>query len=254
MLEATINNGKLIDFVESVNCIVDEAKIHIEDDRLWSRAVDPANVAMVESTLREEAFETFDAENDDNGISTLGVDTDKLADILELGGRSDITTLSLDPETHRLKLVVGATSYDLALIDPNSIRQEPDLPELDLPAEATVEWRHIEHGIDAADMVSDHAVFQADPEGVLAISASGDTDNTSTELVSQLESFSMSGDDDAITLISLDYLTNTAYGIPDDETEVTIRIGDEFPLDMTFDSQGQTMRTRYIIAPRIQNG
>lgn len=253
MLEATINNGDLLDYAQTINCVVNEARIHIEEDRLWARAVDPANVAMVESTLREEAFESFDAEPGDSDLTTLGINTKKLKDILQLGGRSDTTTLRLDTETHRLNLSVGATSYDLALIDAASIRDEPDLPDLDLPAEVVVEWRFVEQGINAADMVSDHAQFHADPEGALGLYAYGDTDNTVTELVSQLESFSMSGEDVAETLISLDYLTNVGYGIPDDETVVTLNVGEEFPVELEFDNADKTMRTRYMIAPRINS-
>jgi len=73
------------------------------------------------------------------------------------------------------------------LIDPDSIRREPEIPEdLDLDANVTVAFEDLKRGITAADMVSDHVRFRTgtSDDGKIAcyIEAEGDTDDVDLEL------------------------------------------------------------------------
>jgi proliferating cell nuclear antigen len=246
MFKAIVSASTLRDALDSVSVLVDECKIRLNEDGIGIRAVDPANVGMVDLTLEAAAFESYEA---DGGV--IGVNLARLEDIAGMGNSGDLVHLELDEETRKLHIRIDGLSYTLALIDPDSIRQEPDIPDLDLAAEIVVEGAQLDRGIKAADMVSDHIRLRVD-EGTetFFIEAQGDTDDVDLEL----------GRDDLIdlaagaadSLFSLDYLKDMNKAIPGD-AEVTVELGEEFPVKLHYDlAEGQGHVT-YMLAPRIQS-
>jgi proliferating cell nuclear antigen len=246
MFNAIVSADTLQSTLESVGVLVDECKIHLDDDGLAIRAVDPANVGMVDLSLDAAAFESYEA---DGGL--IGVNLVRLQDIAGMADSDQLVHLELDEETRKLHISIDGLEYTLALIDPDSIREEPDLPDLDLPATVVIEGRDIDRAVTAADMVSDHIELGVDDEeGVFYVRAEGDTDDVHLEL----------GTDDLIDLVagpasslfSLDYLKDMDKAIPAD-AEVTMELGEEFPVKLHFDiAEGQGQVT-FMLAPRIQN-
>jgi proliferating cell nuclear antigen len=246
MFKAIVSASTLRDALDSVSVLVDECKIRLNEDELAIRAVDPANVGMVDLSLDAAAFESYES---DGGI--IGVNLGRLEDIAGMANSGDLVHLELDEETRKLHIQIDGLSYTLALIDPDSIRQEPDIPDLDLPASIVVEGAQLARGIKAADMVSDHIALRVDEEAeTFHIEAEGDTDDVDLKL----------GTEDLIdlqpgpanSLFSLDYLKDMNKAIPSD-AEVTVELGEEFPVKLHYqfaEAQGQVT---YMLAPRIQS-
>jgi proliferating cell nuclear antigen len=246
MFKAIVSASTFRDALDSVSVLVDECKIRLNEDELGIRAVDPANVGMVDLTLEAAAFESYEA---DGGV--IGVNLARLEDIAGMANSGDLVHLELDEETRKLHIRIDGLSYTLALIDPDSIRQEPDIPDLDLSSEIVVEGAQLDRGIKAADMVSDHIRLRVDEDTeTFFIEAQGDTDDVDLEL----------GRDDLIdltagpadSLFSLDYLKDMNKAIPGD-AEVTVELGEEFPVKLHYEfAEGQGHVT-YMLAPRIQS-
>ena len=70
----------LQDTLDPVSALVDECKIRLNEDGLSIRAVDPANVGMVDMSLAKSAFESYEA---DGGV--IGVNLDRFEDVLSMG-------------------------------------------------------------------------------------------------------------------------------------------------------------------------
>ncbi|NHN60487.1 MULTISPECIES: DNA polymerase sliding clamp [Halorussus] len=246
MFKAIVSADTLKDTIDSVSVLVDECKIHLEEDGLAIRAVDPANVGMVDLELDAAAFESYEA---DGGI--IGVNLDRLEDIAGMASGDQPVHLELDEETRKLHIQIDGLEYTLALIDPDSIRQEPDIPDLDLPAEIVVEGKDIDRSVTAADMVSDHIALAVDADAeTFVVEAEGDTDDVRLELDREDLVDLQAGP--ARSLFSLDYLKDMNKAIPKD-AEVTIELGEEFPVKLHFDiAEGQGNVT-FMLAPRIQN-
>src|SRR5699024_12344154 len=85
---------------------------------------DPANVGMVDLTLSADAFESYEA---DGGV--IGVDLSRLQDIASMAGNDDLVHLELDEETRKPHISIDELRYTPALIQPQSVRQPPDVPE-----------------------------------------------------------------------------------------------------------------------------
>jgi proliferating cell nuclear antigen len=246
MFNAIVSADTLRTALDSVSVLVDECKIHLEEDGLAIQAVDPANVGMVDLSLSATAFESYEA---DGGV--IGVNLSRLEDIAGMAEAGQLVHLELDEETRKLHIAIDGLEYTLALIDPDSIRQEPDLPDLDLPAEIVIEGRDIDRAVTAADMVSDHIALGVDADAEhFYVDAEGDTDDVHLELDREDLIDLQAGD--AHSLFSLDYLQDMNRAIPKD-AEVTMELGEEFPIKMHFDiAEGEGAAT-YLLAPRIQS-
>ena len=150
-----------------------------------------------------------------------------------------------------MTIQAGGLQYTLSLIDPASIRKEPDLPDLDLPAKVVIEGRNLDQGIKAADMVSDHIALGVDPESqTFYIRAKGDTDNVQLEL-KQDEVISLQPSL-AHSLFSLDYFKDMNKAIPK-STPVTLSMGEEYPIQINFPIADGNGQVTYLLAPRIQS-
>ena len=246
MFKAIVSAETLASALDSVSVLVDECKIHLEEDGLQIRAVDPANVGMVDLSLEAAAFESYEA---DGGL--IGVDLTRLEDIAGMAESGQLVQLELDEETRKLHIHLDGLEYTLALIDPDSIRQEPDIPDLDLPARVVLEGRDVNRSVTAADMVSDHIALGVE-EGTetFYVSAEGDTDDVHLELsADDLIQLQVGA---AHSLFSLDYLKDMNKAIPVD-TEVTLEIGEEFPIKIHFEFAEGLGHVTYMLAPRIQS-
>ena len=246
MFNAIVRAETLQATLDSVGVLVDECKIHLDDGGIEIRAVDPANVGMVDLSLDASAFESYEA---DGGL--IGVNLVRLQDIAGMAGSDQLVHLELDEETRKLHISIDGLEYTLALIDPESIREEPDLPDLDLAATIVIEGRDIDRAVTAADMVSDHIELGVnEAEEVFYVKAQGDTDDVHLELDAEDLIDLVVGS--ASSLFSLDYLQDMNKAIPKD-AEVTMELGDEFPVKLHFDIAEGEGSVTYMLAPRIQS-
>ena len=102
---------------------------------------------------------------------------------------------------------------------------------------AWTETNSIALGVDADD-----ELFYVDAEG--------DTDDVHLELTT--EDLIALTPGDARSLFSLDYLKDMNKAIPSD-AEVTMEVGEEFPVKMHFDIAEGNGNVTYMLAPRIQS-
>jgi proliferating cell nuclear antigen len=242
-VSATIEASVLADALGAVSTLVDECKLRFGPEGLETRAVDPANVGMVEIELDPEAFETYTTEGE-----LVGINLDRLTDVVGMADSDELVTLDLDPDSRKLTVSAGGLEFTLATIDPDSIREEPDIPDLDLPATYVLEAGDLSRGWTAADMVGDHVEVTAVAEDQLRVTADGDTDSVEVLLNGGDLLDGRTDETDVSSLFSLDYLSDMDAAIPSG-TELSVRIGDEFPTKMQW-SDGD-LSVVYMLAPRI---
>ena len=246
MFNAIVSADTLGTALDSVSALVEECTVHLNEDGLAIRAVDPANVGMVDLSLSATAFESYEADG-----GKIGVNLSRLQDTVGMADAGQLVHLELDEETRKLHIQLDGLEYTLALIDPDSIRQEPDIPDLDLPANIVVEGRDINRAVKAADMVSDHIALGVDEEdSVFYVEAEGDTDNVDLRL-DEADLIDLTPGP-AHSLFSLDYLKDMNKAIPTDG-EVTIELGEEFPVKLHFEIAEGNGQVTYMLAPRIQS-
>jgi len=246
MTQFIIAASTLSDALEPVTSLVHECKIQLNEDGLSITSVEAANVAMVDMEIETGAFESYEASGE-----TLGINLDRFTDVLGMADSGDLIRCELNEETRKLEIDIGDLSYTLALIDPDTIRQEPDIPDLDLPATIVLPGEQISRGVTAADLCSDHVSMRADADdGAFHIEAEGDTDDVDLELDDELLSANVG--ESCQSLFSLDYLKDMERAIPDD-AEVSLLLGSEFPVKLRYSIDDGRVSVVNMLAPRISS-
>lgn len=239
-----IVNGEIIKTVtRAVVALVSEARLHFLDNGLHTRAVDPANVAMVIVDVPKDSCEMYTVDEE----KTVGVDFDRIHDISKSIKKKDLVELTLEDESF-LKIKFGSVEYTVNLIDPSAIRKEPRIPELDLPAKVVLDAGEFKKAIQAADKISDHVIFRSDNSGFY-IEAKGDVDRITFHMSeAELIEFNKA---EAKSMFSVDYLKEFCK-IAGSGDLLTIHLGINYPVRLQFELAGGKVRVEYILAPRIE--
>lgn len=256
--EAIVRVEAIQAFLDRARTLVDEAKIHVTTDGLEIRAVDPANVALVETTLDAEAFDAYQGA----GI-TFGVNLTRLDDVLGVADSDALAQLALDVETNKLAIESEGLEFTVACIDPESIRQEPDMdaPEESdgITTEFVIEGRALDRIETAAGVVdgssnttssSGHVYLRFDPDTETFTGfAQGDTDDVTVDYEREdLVALRRAGGADSV--YSLDYVSDIVKPL-DAATEVTVHLGEEWPAYVEHEFADGRGWTRYMLAPRV---
>ena len=258
-------------FFDIVARLVDECKVRFDDDGMSIRAVDPANVAMVELSYAADMFPAYDYNHQDDEL-VVGVNLNVLTDIIDFARKGRGKSNKGDPvrmrfeDVHeagsRMVVEVDKPNYDLtrerkvSLIDPDSIHQEPNVPTLDLPYEAEVNPKAFAKVVNAVDDLSDHVTtvpdVHDDHDGGDFIMGDNDQDERFTfknalRVVDPEEAGHGS-------MFSLDYLTSMAKALKkakvDDPLKVTF--GEDYPSKVNFRHDTHGYDGTYLLAPRIE--
>lgn len=244
MFKAAINAELLKDAIASLAVIVDEVRFRIKPEGILVKAVDPANVAMVIFELGSSAFDEYSADE-----SEIGIDLNKITDLLGITDKGDTVRMELEEGNHKLLIDVGGLSYTLSLLDPSTIRAEPRVPQLELPAKVVMNGADLRRAVKAAEKISDHMLMGVTGD-TFFMEAKGDTDQVRLEMGRDQLIDLKTGE--ASSLFSLDYLTDIVK--PTNKVnEVSLSLGRDFPVIIDFEIANGSGRISYLLAPRIES-
>lgn len=242
---------------DGVNAIAskEEAAFVFTPDGLSVGVKDTANVALINMECDPGAFGHYEAD----GETTIGVDTGKLADVLSAASGDDVVKFDLDGKTRKFDFESNGVEYELAGIDPESMRDSPvDVPGLkddytwsircNLPVG---KWST---GIDVVDLSgSGHGTFTFDGDR-LTLDGDGDTDRSRVDLTDHDGFAWRDGEPDAPVecVMSNDYMSDIISVVEDgDEDTVRFATGDELPFHVWQTHADGRIDTKIVQAPRI---
>lgn len=244
MFEAKVKAEVLKELVDVLSTLVDETKINANKEGISVRAVDPAHVAMVDLSLERAAFESYNADDQE-----LGLDLDKVKEVLRLAKTGDVIDLKYDEDKNKLILHVGNITRRMALVDTAGM-SDTKVPNLNLPAKLTIRVEELRQGIRASENVSDHIALTVSPEG-FTMQGEGDTDSVDLklgkDLLDELES-----KEQVRSMFPLDYFANMIKAITT-APSVTMYLGNDYPVKIEFQIGGGKGKVKYLLAPRIES-
>ena len=244
MFKAKVKAETLKTMLDAVSTLVDEAKLQLTPEGLSLKAVDPAHVAMVDLSLGKKAFVEYKATDMD-----MGIDLDKLKDILKLAGSGDTIDIEYKEDAHRLVFKIGHITRRMSLVDTANMG-DPKVPNLNLPNQVTVAAGELQQGIKASEAVSDHIALVAHGK-TFELIADGDTDQVHLRLEDG-DLVKIQAPDKSRSLFSLDYFSNMAKVVrPMDP--VTLHLGSDYPVKIEFDIADGAGHIVYLLAPRIES-
>ena len=241
MFKLRIKMENLREIVEVVSTLVSEVKLSISKDGLEAKAVDPSHVAMLVLQLQKGVFEEFTGEPTD-----IGVDVEKLKEVLRLAKPGDVIDLQFDGK-NRLVAGVGRLTRQMAVVDPAGIT-DPKVPNVNPPASVTVKTEDMRQGIRGSESFTDHVTLSLEPDG-FTMHSEGDTDRLDLKIPK--ESLSRLDVKDAVkSMYPLDFFSAMVKSIAAEET--TLHVGNEYPLKVEFGMGSGRGEGRYLLAPRVE--
>lgn len=245
----------LTTMLEAADSLVNEIRLHFREDELHLRGVDAANAAMYYLTLEPQIFEHYSSDG-----CTQGIDIGKLDDMLGHADAGDLVQLQWGEATNwKLNVQFGDVNSNISMIDPDQIRHDPDVPDVDLPTRFRVPASVLKTASDLTGMASDHLTVTTDPEeGQVAFYGEGDLDDVTvsrTEGEGELEFFEHQ--EASRSMFSVEYWNDIASVLDSNATQqVRVRMGTEFPIRMDTEigpDEDHTFDAEFTLAPRIDN-
>ena len=239
MFKAVIKPESLNSIIASISHIQSEIRISLSPDGMRIETVDPSNVAMVQLVAGKDAFDYFEATNGD-----IAVDVVKLGGMINAKG--DIIGLELDENLHKLRIKQGRSSFQMSLIDPNSLKANPRIPAIDLPCSVTIPGSELYAAVKNAIKVCEAATLEQNEEAFSIISEDGIDSFRADFLLSELTNIKQGV---SRSLFSLDYLEDISKVAS--SNEVTLETGVDYPARIMC-SVGKDIAVSYLLAPRIE--
>lgn len=245
-------------FLELPVALVDEAKGRFSEDGLHIRAVDLANVGMVDVTAHASGFERFDA----NSERVVGLNLDRFQSAAgwarKRGGDGDPVGIDVRADPDRIRVDITRPDQEMKrisewhAIDTDSLRMEPDIPDLDLPCRAQPPVDGFYEAVSALnDTRHDHATLTRDGSTLVLRAENGDEDREAFYFPNAAWHVDDS-DETPASIFSLDYLDDMATGLKRSKADrLTLSFGQEFPAILAFEHEEWGFEGRYLLAPRI---
>ena len=247
MFKAEIRADTLKGLVNVISTLIDEVKFTISPEGMTLKAVDPAHVAMIELNIEAGAFESYQADQ-----TEIGLDLDKVKDVLKLSSSGDIISMEQDEGYGRLIFKVGNITRRMNLVDTTSMN-DPKVPQLELSANIEVNVSELQRGIKASENISDHIALTI-TEDYFELACEGDTDSVNLKLdKSQLSNLDINGDGQKFcSLFPLDYFSNLIKAVPSDAV-IRIELDNDYPVMLNFALAEGKGSVKYLLAPRIES-
>lgn len=243
MFSADLKSDTLKGLVNIISTLIDEVKFTITPEGMTLKAVDAAHVAMIEMEVEKCAFDKYEAED-----CEIGLDLDKVKDVLKLVASGDVIGMEQDDTHGRLVFKVGNITRRMNLVDTTTM-SDPKVPQLSLTAKISLPVDELQKGIRAADKISDHITLKAGP-GYFDMFCEGDTDSVSLHLDGA--SVEVDSDSEVCSMFPLDYFSNIIKAIPAGTT-VMVELDNDYPVKLVFSLADGNARVNYLLAPRIES-
>jgi proliferating cell nuclear antigen len=243
MFKARIKMEVLRELTEVVSTLVSEVKLSVSKDGIEVKAVDPSHVAMLVLKLQKSAFEEFTGESTD-----IGLDVEKLKEVLRLSKPTDVLDLQYDGGKNRLVIKVGKVTRHMSVVDPAGIT-DPKVPNVTPPASAVVKMEELRQGIRGSESISDHVTLTVDPEG-FSMHSEGETDRVDMHLPKESLP-KLEAKEPVKSMYPLDFFSAMMKSITTAE-DVTLHVGNEYPLKIEFTVADNRGAGFFLLAPRVE--
>ncbi len=244
--KAVIDEPDLLkDSIGAVSSLLSEAVFKITKTGLELRAMDSANVSMIDMKLLSSAFRSFDVEKE----AEIAVNVNDLMSVLKRAKPTDSITLELEENKLSIEFS-GSTkrSFNIPLLD---IKQEQKAPNLEFPATLKLKSETIEDGINDAEIVSDAVVLEADTD-TFAMRAEGENRKAELKLEKGNEALvELKASSKVKSTFPLDYLKKFIKA-GKLSPECTLQLGNDYPMKLDFKVLDK-LQLSFILAPRIES-
>ncbi len=241
-MELSLKADRLKEITDIVSAVVTETLVVIDEDEFKIRAVDEANIAMVDISLLSKGFEEYNVEEED----IIGLNLERVQQFLRIVDSDDL--LEISKEEGKLRIKRDNLTQSIPLLDTENI-QDPDIPDLDLPTEIKTEAKTIQTGVKAANNISDQVKVKVD-EMKFSIEAEGKEDEIDlTVYADQFGKYEVG--EEIESLFALDYLKDMVSSVSS-RAPIYLRLRSDHPMEIEYNFAEGYGSALMMLAPRIE--
>ena len=240
-------------FIDGAGSLIEDARLNITKDNINIKAVDDANVCMVDATLDNKAF--LEYETDEEDPFTLGINI-KNMDFLKLLKPEDYITIRYNKEDEdgRINYKSGRFEYSLSLLNVDTIRKAPKKPDIEYGQEISILGQNIKTVIKANQKIKDTSTLTFEvKDNNFVLSGKGMQSNMNYIIPeNELENHTEDMNVPISCMFDMDYLVDIIKGIGNSDV-VKLKIKTNYPImisQMFADGNGSIM---YLLAPRMDD-
>lgn len=211
-----------------------------KEDGIYMDAIDRSHITFVHLELKNELFDEYSVD----GEEKINIDTEELVKVLKRVRSTEIITLETDENNLIISIENDAKrSFRIRLIDISY--EKPKTPKLDLPVSVEVPVDVLRDAIRDLEMFNDKIVFEVD-ENKLLITGESEFGDVKIEYPHAEEV-----DSKVRSVYSLEKVKEMlkAYKFSD---RVIVSLGNDTPLDLTFELPEGEGRLTFLLAPRLE--
>jgi len=246
MFKATLNSPAIfINSIATIGELIDEGLFKLGKDGISFTAADRAMVAVVDFKISSQAFDIYEADED----QMIGLNVTNFLSILKRCGTGDRLTLNLHDSKLDVLMENGSRrKFTVPLLE---LRQEevPPIDQLSFTAKAVFKPNILQSGIDDAEIIADAVMFETSDNKFL-MRAEGDVSKTELELEKGNESLIELLDGGVKARYPLEYLKKMIKASKISDT-VSIQFGKDYPMKLDF--KGEKCQLSFVLAPRVSD-
>ena len=258
----SINPNMLDRVLRHIPKAIDEAKVVISDDGWYCRVVDSANVCMHEFWIDKSDFDAYDL----SSAGVIGININDLNSAYKNTSKTSLVEIKIGTDGDRQYTVDDGTPIVQSLINPDSVRRHPDIPDLELPNEISLpgdELRALfkrltsfgsgEHVLISADEEAQETTFSVESHSDTLHKTYATAQDLQNPTAENQAAFNLKIPESGDTLLSGQYIKDylTRIRKKDLNDSYTIISGHEFPINLRTEFSDKSF-SMFMLAPRIQ--
>ena len=231
--------------VDAISTLIDEGMFDVSDAGLCLRAMDPAQIAMVDFIMPKSSFEKFNADP-----SQFGVNLEDLARLMARVRPDEKLAMKLDESGTRLVLTFKGKAtrrFVMPLLDLGT--KPPREPSIEFESIANFNGTFLKDSLKDAQLVSAHVVMSAQPDAFV-LESKGDKGEVNVRAEKDSDAiFDYKVTKPSRAMFPLEYLNNLLKPA-DAATNVQVNLRSDAPLKIQYKIADATIT--YYLAPRIE--
>ena len=247
MFSITFDDAKFFkECVDALVSLIDEGEFEVSPGGISLRAMDTAQIAMVDFAMPKESFKEINVDNDQK----IGLNMENLSRIMSRTRQGENLTVTLDESGNRLNLLFKGRikrRVSIPLLDLNLV--ETREPKIDFDSTVKLDASTLKESLKDASLVSSYVIMSS-KDNVFKVEAKGDNGEIVNEMTVEDGSLiSIDVKDSSRAMFPLDYLNDMLKGAPSDGA-VTLGLKTDAPLKLSY--KIRDAKFSYYLAPRIE--
>lgn len=241
-IDLEINSNEFREMIDIVSTVVEEATIDFKKTGIKIRAMDEAQVGMVEVILYDEYFDEYEVEE-----TSIGVKLSKISDFLSNIGSNKVVKLEADSSNIRLEH--GGLVKNISTIETTNLN-DANIPDLDLSNAFELDIDKFNTGVRASRNISDQFDLKVDY----------DNEEVKVETENQQDDVTFTLEEEDCNIMNLSKHSESTYALEyfsdfvsriDNGVNVRFECDHDYPVLLEYNFGEGNGHTTIMLAPRI---